>query len=190
MNKKSIYAFIHIQPIAKWSVHECCWVTLALGLCFLHTRTHQVMSLGLRGPRGYKNISGFGVRLGILELGIGPILFPSYPRISSLQSSQVEDSWLWVSLTWGHIRVIREVRKTQHQNPELVINRVRLRINLQKSTFKGVKPKKPSIFVINWVSSCLSFFLSAFTAATYIFTAPTCTTPIITLEHCAFHTEI
>ncbi len=75
MNKKSRYAFIHIQPIAKWCVHECCWVTLALGLCFLHTRTHQVMSLGLRGPRGYKNISGFGVRLEILELGIGPVLF-------------------------------------------------------------------------------------------------------------------
>jgi hypothetical protein len=33
------------------------------------------MSLGLRGPRGYKNISGFGVRLEILELGIGPVLF-------------------------------------------------------------------------------------------------------------------
>jgi len=47
------------------------------------------------------------------------------------------------------------------------------------------------------LSSCLSFFLSAFTAATYIFTAPTCTTAIITLEPCAlyaefsaFHTEI
>jgi hypothetical protein len=39
----------------------------------------------------------------------------------------------------------------------------------------------------------VSFFLSACTAATYIFTAPTCTTTIITLEPCAsnaFHTQI
>jgi hypothetical protein len=35
------------------------------------------------------------------------------------------------------------------------------------------------------VSSCLSFFLTASTAATYIFTAPNCTTTIITLEPCA-----
>jgi hypothetical protein len=36
----------------------------------------------------------------------------------------------------------------------------------------GMKLKKPSILVVNWVSSCLSFLLSASTAATYIFTAP------------------
>jgi hypothetical protein len=35
----------------------------------------------------------------------------------------------------------------------------------------------------------LSFFLSTSTAATYIFTAPTCTTTIITLEPCALNTE-
>jgi hypothetical protein len=36
----------------------------------------------------------------------------------------------------------------------------------------------------------LSFFLSAFTAAAaYIFTAPTCTTTIITLKPCASNTE-
>ncbi len=40
--------------------------------------------------------------------------------------------------------------------------------------------------VVNWVSSCLSFFLSASTAAAYIFTAPTCTT---TLEPCALNAE-
>ncbi len=41
------------------------------------------------------------------------------------------------------------------------------------------------------------FFLSASTTATYIFTAPTCTTTIISLEPCAlnaefpaFHTQI
>jgi hypothetical protein len=39
----------------------------------------------------------------------------------------------------------------------------------------------------------LSFFLSDFTAATYIFTAPTRITTVITLEPCAlnaFHTQI
>jgi hypothetical protein len=36
--------------------------------------------------------------------------------------------------------------------------------------------------VINWVSPCLSFFLSASTAATNIFIAPTCTNTIITLD--------
>jgi len=51
--------------------------------------------------------------------------------------------------------------------------------------------------VVHWVSSNLSFFLSASIAATYIFTARTCTRAIITLEPCAlnvefqpFHTEI
>jgi hypothetical protein len=34
---------------------------------------------------------------------------------------------------------------------------------------------------VNWVSSSLSFFLSASTAAAYIFTAPNCTTTIISL---------
>jgi hypothetical protein len=50
---------------------------------------------------------------------------------------------------------------------------------LQKSTlaFKGgMKLRKPSILVVNWDSSSLSFFLSASTAATYIFTTPNCTT--------------
>jgi hypothetical protein len=40
-----------------------------------------------------------------------------------------------------------------------------------------------------WVSHCLSFFLSSFTAATYIFTAPTCTATIILLEPCALNVE-
>jgi hypothetical protein len=55
------------------------------------------------------------------------------------------------------------------------------------------------ILVVNRVSSCLSFFLlrASTTTATYIFTAPTCTTTIITLDPCAlnaefqaFHTQI
>jgi hypothetical protein len=36
--------------------------------------------------------------------------------------------------------------------------------------------------VVNWVSSCLSFSMSASTAATYIFIAPNCTTTIIGIE--------
>jgi len=43
-----------------------------------------------------------------------------------------------------------------------------------------------SFFRQFWWSPVFSFFLSASTAATYIFTAPTtCTTTIITLEPCA-----
>ncbi len=54
-----------------------------------------------------------------------------------------------------------------------------------------MKLRKPSVLAVNWVSSCLSFFLSASTAAatTYIFTAPNCTTTIISLEPCALNAE-
>jgi hypothetical protein len=43
--------------------------------------------------------------------------------------------------------------------------------------------------VVNWVSSPLSFSLSTSAAATYIFSIPTCTTTIITLEPCALNVE-
>ncbi len=43
--------------------------------------------------------------------------------------------------------------------------------------------------VVNWDSSPLSFSLSAFTAFTYIFTAPTCTTTIISLKPCALNAD-
>jgi hypothetical protein len=36
---------------------------------------------------------------------------------------------------------------------------------------------------------CFSFFLSPSPAATYIFTAPTCTATIISLEACALYAE-
>jgi hypothetical protein len=49
---------------------------------------------------------------------------------------------------------------------------------------------KPSILVVNWVSSWLSFTLSASTAATHIFTAPNCTITIISLKPCALNAEI
>jgi hypothetical protein len=51
-----------------------------------------------------------------------------------------------------------------------------------------MKLRKPSILVVNWVSSYLSFFLSASTTATYIFTATNCTTTIISLEPSALNT--
>jgi len=74
----------------------------------------------------------------------------------------------------------------------LVIHSVRLIKNLQKSTLafnKGWNAKKPSVLVVNWISSCLSFFLSASTAATYIFTSLNYTTPIISLGPRALNAE-
>jgi hypothetical protein len=76
-----------------------------------------------------------------------------------------------------------KVNKKQHQNPKFdhtqgeifFLNLVKKDINIQR----GMKLRKPSILIVNRVSSCLSFFLSASTAATYIFTAPNCTTTII-----------
>jgi hypothetical protein len=52
-----------------------------------------------------------------------------------------------------------------------------------------VKLRKPSNFVLNWVSSYLSFFLSASTTATYILTARICRTAIVTLKPCALNPE-
>ncbi len=55
-------------------------------------------------------------------------------------------------------------------------------MKILQSKITGPKLVFPPILVINWVSSCLSFSLSASSAATYIFTAPTCTVTIISLE--------
>jgi hypothetical protein len=49
--------------------------------------------------------------------------------------------------------------------------------------------RKPSIFMVNWVSHCLSFLFSASTIATYIFTIPTCTSIIIIFEACVADVE-
>jgi hypothetical protein len=78
----------------------------------------------------------------------------------------------------GYIRVICKVRKTQHQNPEFGHTQGEIQKKPAKkyiSIQPGVKLRKPSFFfwVVNWVSSCLSFSLSASIAATYIFSAPT-----------------
>ncbi len=89
------------------------------------------------------------------------------------------------------IQVIHKVRKG---TLSLVINRVRFKRNLQKSTLerKTMKPKNPwgaDTSGVFWVSPCLSFLLSSSTATTYIFTAPTCAATIILLEPCALNVE-
>jgi hypothetical protein len=83
--------------------------------------------------------------------------------------------------------------KTQHQNLEFGHKLGQIQNKPEKSTlgFKGGKKlRKASIFLVNKVSSCLSFFLSASTAvAAYIFTAPICTVTITTLESSALNAE-
>jgi hypothetical protein len=105
--------------------------------------------------------------------------------------------YLRVTLRIAFIRVIRKARKTQHQNPEFGQTQCEI---LKKPSKKYISiqprgggkrggPQKSSHFCVNWVSSCLSFFLSASTSPTDIFTAPTCTTTTITLEPCALNAE-
>jgi hypothetical protein len=89
-------------------------------------------------------------------------------------------------------KVVRKVRKTEHQNHEFGHTQGEIFKNPAKKYIciqRGMKLRKPSILVVNWVSSCLFFFLGASTAATYIFTAPNCTTTIISLEPCALNAE-
>jgi hypothetical protein len=52
-----------------------------------------------------------------------------------------------------------------------------------------MKLRKPSILIVNWVSSRLSFFLNASTATIYIFTDPNMTTTVISLEPGALNAE-
>jgi len=94
-------------------------------------------------------------------------------------------------------RVIPNVRKTQHQNPEFG--------HTQGEIFKkpakkyggiqgmvGSETQKPINFGGKLSFRSLSFFLGASTAATYIFTVPNCTTTIFRLKPCEIcnHTEI
>jgi hypothetical protein len=86
-----------------------------------------------------------------------------------------------------YYRVIRKVRKTRHQNAEFGQTKGEIKKKPAKkyiSIQRGMKLRKPSILVVNGVSSSLSFFLSASTAATYILTAPNFTT---TIETCALN---
>ncbi len=80
------------------------------------------------------------------------------------------------------------IKSGQHGNNSLslVQNRVRFKKNLQKSTlpFNRVSNSETHQFLCQTefdpILTRHSFFLSASAAATYIFTAPTCTTTIIT----------
>jgi hypothetical protein len=62
-------------------------------------------------------------------------------------------------------------------------------MKILQSKIMGPKLVFLPILIVNQVSSYLSFFLSASTAATYRFTTPTCTTTLIILEHCALNAE-
>jgi hypothetical protein len=57
-------------------------------------------------------------------------------------------------------------------------------MKILQNEITGTKTSFPPILVVNLVSPCLSFFLSVSTAATDIFSAPSCTPTIITLECC------
>jgi hypothetical protein len=92
--------------------------------------------------------------------------------------------------------VIGEVRKTQHPNPEFGHTQGDIKEKTCKKKYytiqRRMKLRKPSILVVNSVSSYLSFFLSASIAATYIFTAIIFNgqTLCIKCSVSAFHTEI
>jgi len=94
--------------------------------------------------------------------------FPSYPWISSLGSSQVEDSWLWVSLTWGRIRIIRKVRKTQHQNPEFGHKPGEIKNKSAKKYIQGGETQK-TIHFCNKLSFILSFLFPKRLHCCYIY---------------------
>ncbi len=103
-------------------------------------------------------------------------------------------TWSFPLLTksYSHIRAIRKVWQTQHQNLEFGHTQGESEKKLAKkyiSIQQGMKLRKPSILVVNCVSSCISFFLSNSTADTNIFTAPNCTTTIISLELCTLNAE-
>jgi hypothetical protein len=93
---------------------------------------------------------------------------------------------------WRDNRVIRKVWRTLHYNPEFGHTQAEIQRKPAKKYISiqgGMELRKPSILVVNWVSSCLSFFLSASTAATYIFTAPNYATTVINLGNCALNAE-
>jgi len=89
-------------------------------------------------------------------------------------------------------RVIHKIIKTQHQNPKFGHTQGEIKKKPAKkhiSIQQGMKLRKPSILVVNWVSSRLSFFLNASTATIYIFTDPNKTTTVISLEPGALNAE-
>jgi hypothetical protein len=99
--------------------------------------------------------------------------------------------YLHRNLAWC-IRAMCQVRRLGGKNGQFWHNRHQM-CNWEGKFYKRKKlvPKLvfPPILVVNWVSSCVSFFLSACNTATCIFTAPTCTTSIIALKPCALNVE-
>jgi len=104
--------------------------------------------------------------------------------------------------TWSFIRVFGKVRKTQHQNPEFdpKPSEIQKKKSLQTSTLAfntGGETQKCTTFLL-CQTEFSSFFDTLFpfawapastAAATYIFTAPTCTTIIITSHLVAWNAE-
>jgi ABC-type lipoprotein release transport system permease subunit len=92
---------------------------------------------------------------------------------------------------WSN-KVIYKLRKKEHQNPKFGHTQGEIKKKPPKkyiSILLGVKLRKPSIFVKNWISSYLSFFMSASIITTYVFIAPICITTIIIFEPCALNVE-
>jgi hypothetical protein len=90
-------------------------------------------------------------------------------------------------------RVIRKVRQHSTRTLSLVIHRLRLKNNLQKSTlaFKGGggAETQKTINFGGKLSFSLSFLFPKRLHCCYILTAPTCTSTIISLEPCALNAE-
>jgi hypothetical protein len=105
--------------------------------------------------------------------------------------------WIFLYLFWPNYdsifnRVIYKVRTTRHQNSEFGHTQGEIKKNRQKKYISiqgGMKLRKLSILVVNWVSPCLSFFMSISTAVTCMFSVPNCTSTIINLELFALNAE-
>jgi hypothetical protein len=92
-------------------------------------------------------------------------------------------------------RVFLKVRKTQHQNPEFGPKPGEIQEKPAKKYSSMVgRLRNAPFFVLNWVSSCFdplfAIYVSASTATTYIFTAPTCTTTKTTLKPCSSYPDL
>jgi len=125
------------------------------------------------------------------------LFFLSHAQFKAIcKVSQTGDQTISGLKKCSHVcnRVIRKVRKAQHQSPEFGHTEGEMKKKPPKKYINirgGMKLRKPSILVVNWGSSCLSFFMSASNAATCIFTASNCTTTsCINCWVSAFHSEL
>jgi hypothetical protein len=115
---------------------------------------------------------------------IWTINFWTRPELPAVNSQK-----LWKE---GYDKVLRKIRRLGGENGQFRHNRASnawLGMKFYKTKLLGPKLVFPLILVVNWVSSPLSFFLIACTAAAYIFSTPTSTITIITLESCALNAE-